>query len=105
MLLVLWQRHEQQQLPMSLKSLGAELHLDSGTLTPLLKRMQKQELLSRVRSDDDERQLQIALTEAGLALQSNAKQWRDTLSQSLQCQREELNAMALQLDALIAELS
>ncbi|MEQ3481230.1 MULTISPECIES: MarR family transcriptional regulator [unclassified Pseudoalteromonas] len=104
-LLVLWQRHEQQQLPMSLKSLGAELHLDSGTLTPLLKRMQKQELLSRVRSDDDERQLQIALTEAGLALQSSAKQWRDTLSQSLQCQREEVNAMALQLDALIAELS
>ena len=87
---------------MSLKSLGAELHLDSGTLTPLLKRMQKQERYLSA-SDDDERQLQIAFTEVVCAAATLSS--GETPCQSLQCQREELNAMALQLDALIAELS
>ncbi|WP_105264345.1 MarR family winged helix-turn-helix transcriptional regulator [Pseudoalteromonas sp. T1lg76] len=103
-LLVLWQANEQGKLPLSLKALGSRLHLDSGTLTPLLKRMQQLGLLSRVRSEQDERQLQIALTEQGIALAPKAKKWRETLSEGLECQRPALTQLAQQLDEFIALL-
>ncbi|MBS3797861.1 MarR family transcriptional regulator [Pseudoalteromonas sp. BDTF-M6] len=103
-LLVLWQAKEQEELPLSLKALGARLHLDSGTLTPLLKRMQQLGLISRVRSEQDERQLQIALTEQGIALAPKAKKWRETLREGLACQQQMLTQMAQQLDQFIGLL-
>src|ERR1700742_1670263 len=61
-MLVLWER---DGLPV--KEIGERLFLDSGTLTPLLKRMEAAELLKRSRSTEDERQVLIALTQKGLA--------------------------------------
>lgn len=66
-LLVLWERDG-----LAVKEIGARLHLDSGTLTPLLKRMEAAGLLTRGRDAEDERLLRVALTEAGRALQAKA---------------------------------
>lgn len=66
-LLVLWEEKKA-----SVKKLGNRLHLDSGTLTPLLKRMESAGILSRERSVDDERKVYIRLTEKGEKLKSKA---------------------------------
>jgi DNA-binding MarR family transcriptional regulator len=66
-MLVLWQQSE-----LNVKELGEKLHLDSGTLTPLLKRLENKGLVSRTRSQLDERVVQILLTEQGKALKTQA---------------------------------
>lgn len=58
---------------LSVKEIGARLQLDSGTLTPLLKRMEKAGLLQRRRDADDERQVRIMLTDQGRALKEQAQ--------------------------------
>jgi DNA-binding MarR family transcriptional regulator len=67
-LLVLWERDG-----VPVKALGDRLSLDSGTLTPLLKRLEQQGLVTRTRSEDDERVVQIHLTVTGRALRGKAK--------------------------------
>jgi len=72
-LLVLWEWDHRAPPPSpTVKALGERLMLDSGTLTPLLKRLEAQGLLSRRRSPRDEREVTLALTEAGRALQERA---------------------------------
>ncbi len=66
-MLVLWERDDRR-----VKEIGAELYLDSGTLTPLLKRLENLGLLRRVRDARDERQVSILLTETGRALEAKA---------------------------------
>ena len=66
-MLVLWQQPE-----VNVKELGEKLYLDSGTLTPLLKRLESKGLVSRTRSAQDERVVQIRLTEQGKALKNQA---------------------------------
>jgi len=66
-MLVLWEKE-----PLTVKELGERLFLDSGTLTPLLKRMEKQGLLTRERSQGDERQVLIGLTDEGRKLKDKA---------------------------------
>ncbi|MBP8227758.1 MAG: MarR family transcriptional regulator [Pararheinheimera sp.] len=66
-MLVLWQQSE-----LNVKELGEKLHLDSGTLTPLLKRLENKGLVSRTRSQLDERVVHIHLTEQGKALKNQA---------------------------------
>jgi MarR family transcriptional regulator, organic hydroperoxide resistance regulator len=67
-LLVLWERDG-----VPVKQLGERLALDSGTLTPLLKRLAGQGLVERRRGKDDERVVRIHLTSAGRALRSRAR--------------------------------
>ncbi|MBC7978634.1 MAG: MarR family transcriptional regulator [Myxococcales bacterium] len=67
-LLVLWERDG-----VAVKALGERLALDSGTLTPLLKRLEQQGLVERKRAEDDERVVRIYLTPAGRALRARAK--------------------------------
>ena len=57
---------------MRVKEIGAQLYLDSGTLTPLLKRLEGLGLVRRVRDVEDERQVTILLTAAGQALEQRA---------------------------------
>jgi DNA-binding MarR family transcriptional regulator len=54
------------------KTLGETLHLDSGTLTPLLKRLERQGLVSRQRSSEDERNLIVTITKKGEELKAKA---------------------------------
>ncbi|EGQ7950176.1 MarR family transcriptional regulator [Vibrio vulnificus] len=68
-LLVLW-----QQNGINVKDLGAKLHLDSGTLTPLLKRLEAKGIVERRRGQTDERVRELFLTEAGRALKQQARQ-------------------------------
>jgi DNA-binding MarR family transcriptional regulator len=67
-LLVLWERGS-----VPVRELGAALHLDYGTLTPLLKRLEAHGILCRERSASDERSVLITLTERGIALQDRAR--------------------------------
>ncbi|SHF62405.1 transcriptional regulator, TrmB /transcriptional regulator, MarR family [Jatrophihabitans endophyticus] len=53
--------------------IGERLRLDSGTLSPLLKRLEARELIRRARRTDDERSVDISLTDAGLALRDRAQ--------------------------------
>lgn len=64
-LLVLW-----EQDGMRVKEIGSKLYLDSGTLTPLLKRLEAVGYVRRVRDASDERQVSILLTPAGQALEA-----------------------------------
>lgn len=52
--------------------LGKKVHLDSGTLAPLLKRLEKQGLINRIRPENNERRLFLSLTEEGEALKEKA---------------------------------
>lgn len=65
-LLALWEEDG-----VTIKSLGKRLYLDSGTLTPLLKKLEIQNLLERVRSSEDERRVMIFLTKEGHALKES----------------------------------
>ncbi|WFF00550.1 MarR family transcriptional regulator [Micromonospora sp. WMMD964] len=64
-LLVLWERPDD---PRTVSELGTELRLDSGTLSPLLKRLEGAGLVVRRRSAHDERRVEVGLTEQGRAL-------------------------------------
>jgi MarR family transcriptional regulator, organic hydroperoxide resistance regulator len=68
-LLVLWERDG-----LAVKEIGRRLYLDSGTLTPLLKRMEEAGLLERVRSQKDERVVEIFLTAEGKKLKRKAQE-------------------------------
>jgi DNA-binding MarR family transcriptional regulator len=98
-LLVLW-----EQDGMSVKDIGDRLFLDSGTLTPLLKRMEAAGFLKRSRDPKDERQLRVNLTAKAQDLRSKARE----IAAALFCQfgqtlpelialREELNGLRAQL--------
>lgn len=67
-MLVLWERDD-----MLVKEIGERLFLDSGTLTPLLKRLQGAALIVRTRDQADERQVRITLSAKGKALQEQAR--------------------------------
>ncbi|HJV53203.1 MAG TPA: MarR family transcriptional regulator [Noviherbaspirillum sp.] len=67
-MLVLWQQDD-----VLVKSIGEKLFLDSGTLTPLLKRLEASALISRTRDEADERQVRITLTREGRALKKKAQ--------------------------------
>lgn len=66
-MMVMWEQKE-----LSVKQLGEFLYLDSGTLTPLLKTMEKKGWVTRKRSEKDERVLTVTITEAGEKLREKA---------------------------------
>ena len=71
-MLVLWAWARDQEPKPTVKALGARLLLDSGTLTPLLKRLESRRLITRTRSTSDEREVLVHLTRAGQALKKRA---------------------------------
>lgn len=83
-MMVLWE-HE----TLSVKELGQHLYLDSGTLTPLLKTMERKGWVTRQRSSEDERVLQVSLTDAGMALRDAAVHVPEQLAQCVGLEREE----------------
>ena len=66
-MMVFWEHKE-----MNVKELGAYLFLDSGTLTPVLKKLEQKGYITRKRSETDERVLNVAITQAGEALKEKA---------------------------------
>ncbi|MFP3508501.1 MarR family transcriptional regulator [Peribacillus sp. SIMBA_075] len=101
-LLLLW-----EQDTLTVKKLGELLALDSGTLTPMLKRMEQNGLIVRERSIEDERSVMIKLTEKGLGLQEEACFIPDRISAiSGEDKRvvEDLKASLIQLLKTLQEL-
>ena len=71
-MLVLWQKHDESELPCPVKAITEPLMLDTGTVTPLLKRMEERGLLVRTKAKDDERKVLVALTDSGIELKEQA---------------------------------
>jgi DNA-binding MarR family transcriptional regulator len=71
-MLVLWAWARDHESKPTVKALGERLLLDSGTLTPLLKRLESRRLITRTRSTSDEREVFVHLTRAGQALKKRA---------------------------------
>jgi DNA-binding MarR family transcriptional regulator len=91
-LLVLWEKDDQM-----MKHIGEQLHLDSGTLTPLLKRLEVAGIVRRQRDPQDERQVRIILTPKGRSLKEQAAKARHNVvcasgrsAQEIQALRDEL---------------
>ena len=91
-LLALWERDG-----LMVSELGDRLSLDSGTLTPLLKRMEAQGLVQRTRARSDERQVIISLTENGQALRKEAATIMPAVLCATQCSVDEASALRDQL--------
>ena len=94
-MLVLWERDG-----VPVRDIGERLMLDSGTLTPLLKRLEAAELVRRTRSTEDERQVLIALTPKGQALKEKARAVPQAILAASNCSVAELLAMKNELVAL-----
>jgi DNA-binding MarR family transcriptional regulator len=82
------------------KDIGERLFLDSGTLTPLLKRLEAAHLLKRTLSAEDERQVLISLTSQGQALREKARAVPQAILAASACSLSELSAMKNELIAL-----
>lgn len=83
-LLVLWETQS-----ISVKSLGKRLFLDSGTLTPMLKRMEENGLITRTRSTSDERVVEVSLTEQGIQSEAKAESIPINFYKQLNLEEEE----------------
>ena len=94
-LLVLWEHDG-----LTVSDLGERLHLDSGTLTPLLKRLETAGLLSRLRDVQDERRVLIRLTAAGRQLKKRAARIPGCILQATQCDVAEVMNLTRQVQAL-----
>ena len=88
----------------TVSALGERLHLDSGTLTPLLKRLEAAGLLARQRDSDDERRVRIALTPAGRALKRQAASIPPAIACASQCDLHEISQLTQRLSALREQL-
>jgi MarR family transcriptional regulator, organic hydroperoxide resistance regulator len=98
-MLVLW---EQDGLMVS--ELGERLYLDSGTLTPLLKRLESSGLIARIRAVEDERRVHITLTAAGRKLKAKAAKIPGCIVNASQCSIPELMALTQQVQTLRSRL-
>ena len=98
-MLVLW-----EQDGVTVSKLGERLFLDSGTLTPLLKRLETSDLVARERDAQDERRVRITLTPQGRALRGAAEPIPACILQSTQCALPELLALTAQLQRLRDQL-
>lgn len=99
-LLVLWERDG-----VTVSEIGKRLRLDSGTLTPVLKRLEVAGFLVRTRRRSDEREVEIALTQRGTDLRSEAVEVRESVMCQLELSEPELRAMRKDLSRLIERLS
>jgi len=94
-MLVLWEKDG-----LTVSELGERLFLDSGTLTPLLKRMESSGLVARLRDVQDERRVHISLTAAGRKLKSRAARIPGCILSASQCSIPELVSLTQQVQAL-----
>jgi MarR family transcriptional regulator, organic hydroperoxide resistance regulator len=98
-LLVLW-----EQDGLTVREIGDQLFLDSGTLTPLLKRLEAAGHIRRARDKQDERQVRISLTETGRALRDKAEEIPNQVGCVLGLPIDELRALTEQVAKLRSRL-
>lgn len=95
-LLALW-----EQDPQTVSELGDRLFLDSGTLSPVLKRLESAGLVHKQRSPRDERVVQVTLTERGVALRPPVREVCWKVRQKLGMSVDQIAKMRVELDAVI----
>lgn len=94
-MMALWERRNAP-----VKTLGEMLGLDSGTLSPLLKRLEQAGLVTRTRGENDERQVLIALTDKGAALKKQAVGVMRAIGEATGCGLDELGQLRDRLNTL-----
>lgn len=99
-MMVLWERRS-----LSLKELGGLLYLDSGTLTPLLKKMERAGLLTRARDQRDERGVIVTVTDGGMQLLERAKGIPERMGACIRLDPEEFGTLYRLLYKLLGNLS
>ncbi len=99
-MLVLWENN-----PMSVGKIAHRLELDSGTLTPMLKRLKAAGLINRVRNANDERIVEISLTEAGTSLQHEIAQVQQGVACKTGLGAEEFKQLTEALHHLVVTMS
>ncbi len=98
-MMALWEEKE-----LTVKSLGDRLYLDSGTLTPLLKKLENKGYITRTRSRKDERNLLVAVTESGAALREEAMAMPCAIAQHTELSREETETLYKLLYKILARV-
>ncbi|EIV8511603.1 TPA: MarR family transcriptional regulator [Vibrio parahaemolyticus] len=99
-MMVLWEQKE-----INVKALGAKTHLDSGTLTPLLKRLEAKDYVRRTRSIEDERVRVITLTSAGIKLKDQAQKVPVEMFCLSKMNKEELTSLKTLCEQLLDNLT
>lgn len=99
-MLVLWEKDA-----VNVSDICERLHLETTTLTPLLKRMEANGLILRQRSQADERQVIVSLTEAGRTLREKARDIPCRLAEAVGCSAEEIGDLRQRLKKLRNTLS
>ena len=102
-MLVMWEADREGLRP-RVGDLGARLRLDSGTLTPLLKRLEQRELLQRARLAEGERGVRLRLTDAGRAMRAKAANVPGRLMCGLDIEPERLLSLRQELRSLLEVL-
>lgn len=98
-MLVLWEEGTQ-----NVSEIGSKLNLDSGTLTPLLKRLAQKDLIERNRSTHDERIVEIKLTASGQAMKATAAEVPEQILDSLNVSIEQLEALKEGIDNILNQI-
>jgi DNA-binding MarR family transcriptional regulator len=99
-MLVLWEKAE---LPV--KTIGEQLDLDSGTLSPLLKRLEQNGLIRRTRDSRDERQVIVSLTPKGQSMKGEINTIMSSIGEAIGCTLEEMAVMRDMLHRLRGNLN
>lgn len=99
-MMVMWQQKE-----INVKMLGEYLYLDSGTLTPVLKKLEAKEYISRHRSKEDERNLIITITDKGEALKNQAVQIPQKMSECIAVSQEEAQLLYKVLNKILNQVT
>ena len=98
-MMVLWEKES-----LNVKELGSILYLDSGTLTPLLKKLEAKGYVNRLRCKEDERNLIISITEKGVALKEQAANIPSEMTKWVNLSKEEIHAMYHSLYKLLSQV-
>lgn len=98
-MMLLWEREG-----MTVIEIGKKLHLDSGTLTPLLKKLEKRGYITRVRAEQDERKVVISLTPQGKELKTEAAEIPETIFCTSGLTIESYQRLSEELELLIQRI-
>ncbi len=98
-MLVLW-----ESAPLTVGQIGERLHLDSGTLSPLLKRLEAAGLVERARAETDERSVVVSLTRQGRAMRKRAREVPPAVGACLAGSVDDYRTAREQLTAMLARV-
>ncbi|MBC7086888.1 MAG: MarR family transcriptional regulator [Tissierellales bacterium] len=99
-MLVIWEKEK-----IGFKDLGRLLHLDSGTLTPVLKKLEAMELIHKYRSKEDDRIVIVEVTEKGNSLKEDILHVPEEIYCKLNIETEKLFTLKKQLDEILTQIS